>query len=109
MDELKIRMARYLDLSSGDFNLPYADYYNVAFKHGTFVYDCFCAKFDSDAAKEKPRIRFFGNGDVHISCIDVHRKCYPGKVAKYRSNFIPFNDYFAKRLKISLIGSNDNH
>lgn len=52
-NEVKIRMARYLDLPPEDFDLSYSDYYKVALSRSVFIYDCFCVQFASEADKSK--------------------------------------------------------
>ena len=33
----------------------------------------------------KPRIRWWGNGDVLASCFRVYRRCYPNNLAVFRT------------------------
>lgn len=36
----------------------------------------------------KPRIKWWGNGDVHAGCFDTYRLCYPNDIATFRTDFI---------------------
>ena len=40
--------------------------------------------------KDKPVIRFWGNGDVHGSCAMAYRKCYPNGIAAFRTEWMPY-------------------
>jgi len=48
-NDLKISMARYLNLSSGDFDLSICDYFKMASSKDRHYYDCFCVRFAEDA------------------------------------------------------------
>ena len=51
---------------------------------------------------EKPRIKWWGDGDVYASCFSVYRKCYPNAIATFRSEPIPFFNPKRKIVKIHL-------
>lgn len=48
----------------------------------------------------KPRIKWWGDGDVYASCFSVYRKCYPNAIATFRSEPIPFLNPKRKIVKI---------
>lgn len=39
----------------------------------------------------KPRIKWWGNGDVHMGCFNAYRLCYPNDIATFRTDFIPIS------------------
>jgi len=55
-------------------------------------------------------IRFYTNGDVNMGCVYEFNKCYPGKIATFRSHWQPFDKTSTKKiklLKISMSGKNE--
>ena len=49
----------------------------------------FQKKLNSEFVRQqKPRIRWWGNGDVLASCFNVYRKCYPNDISTFRTEFI---------------------
>ncbi len=44
----------------------------------------------------KPRIKFYGNGDVYMECYDDHKLCYPNSCnITYRTPFISFSNCYS--------------
>ena len=56
---------------------------------------------------DKPVIKFWGNGDVLMSCVNTYSKCYPGKMTTYRSPPFTFDRavYKAVKNKVVFLGA----
>lgn len=53
------------------------------------------AQYNERDARNKPRIKFYGNGDVYIECYNIHRTCYPNaQDVTFRTPFMPFASTF---------------
>jgi hypothetical protein len=63
------------------------------------------AQYNKLDAKPKPRIKFYGNGDVYMECYNTHRACYPNASnITFRTPWMTFTRIF-KQQNLRLINA----